>query len=77
MIHVGVSKGDQQISVEKRAFNTDYQHEDISSKCPDGKCCVAHAQDTLETGLNVDKLVEFSNKNFEFFKSIGINTKFY
>lgn len=72
MIHVGVSKQDHQISIEKRAFNDEYVLEDISSKCPEGKCCVSSSlEQTKETGLNVDRLCEYANENFSYFKSNG------
>jgi len=72
MIHVGVSKQDKQISVEKRAFNDEYVLEDISCKCPEDKCCVRTASSQIiETGLDVDRLCEFSNKNFKYLRSKG------
>ncbi len=66
-----MSKDDHQISVEKRSFNHIYQQEDITDKCPDGKCCVAGCEAIIDTGLDVDRLCEFSNQNFDFFKSTG------
>lgn len=65
IIHVGVSKFDTQISIEKQAFNLDYNHEDIHKKCPEGQCCVVEAPESLQTQLDVEKLCEFSNKHFQ------------
>ncbi|CAF0783810.1 unnamed protein product [Brachionus calyciflorus] len=64
MIHVGVSKRDTQISIEKQSFNTTYELSDINNRCPSSGCCLEGAEDTLATGLNVEKLCEFSNKIF-------------
>ena len=71
MIHVGVSKDDHQISVEKRSFNDNYVHEDINSKCPEGQCCVDGCPTILETKLDVDKLCHAANENLKFLKSNG------
>ena len=67
-----MSKQDTKISVEKQAFNDNYVLEDISCKCPENKCCVDDACDqTIQTGLDVESLCEYANKNFQFFKSKG------
>ncbi len=72
MIHVGVSKQDHQISVEKCAFNDDYVLQDIRAQCPEDNCCMASAPaQTLHTGLDVDRLCEFSNENLSFLKMKG------
>lgn len=72
IIHVGVSKQDHQISLEKQAFNDNYVLEDITCKCPDGSCCAPeNPSQTVQTGLDVDALCKYANENFVFFKSKG------
>lgn len=49
------------IDVEKCSYNDGYQSPDVTDKCPANDCCCENGSDTLETGLNVEKLCERAN----------------
>ena len=72
IIHVGVSKADTQISVEKQSFNLEYCHLDITNSCPENECCVTEGPEILETGLDVDRLCNASNGKLRNFNYKGI-----
>lgn len=65
MIHVGVSKNDRQISLEKQSFNASYELKDVNNQCPANKCCFENSPETLSTKLNVEDLCNVSNKVFD------------
>jgi pyroglutamyl-peptidase len=71
MIHVGVSKSDTQISLEKQTFNLDYHANDMSNSCPEGQCCVRDAPDVLHTGLNVERLCVKANERLRRDQCVG------
>lgn len=79
IIHVGVSKGDNQISLEKQSFNLGYNHQDIQDKCPANECCVENGAEILQTKLDVDRLCKVSNSRLESCNSEGksIPSNFY
>ena len=65
MIHVGVSKQEECIKLEKCSFNRDYSTEDISGECPEGMCCLSDAPDELSSTLDVERICEVSNAVFK------------
>ncbi|RNA04851.1 pyroglutamyl-peptidase 1 [Brachionus plicatilis] len=64
MIHVGVSKNDTQISLEKHSFNACYELKDINNQCPANQCCLENSAETLSTKLDVEDLCKVSNAIF-------------
>lgn len=64
MIHVGVSKNDTQISLEKQSFNINYELKDINNQCPANHCCLENSPEILSTKLDVDNLCKISNSLF-------------
>ena len=60
-IHVGVSGQARDICIEKKSFRKDYGRQDITGKLP-GSECFSNDEACLETGLNVEKLCELTNR---------------
>ncbi len=65
MIHVGVSKQEKCIKLEKCSYNQGYIAPDILNECPEGECCVADALEELSTKLDVERICAVSNHDFE------------
>ena len=62
MIHCGVAIGSECISIEKQAFNTDYEYEDVNGKCPNNLVCVPDGRSTRTTKLHVDNICKTVNQ---------------
>lgn len=62
VLHVGVSHSAECLTIERHAHSNGYDRADIYNKCPDEtnvECSI------LETGINIEELCDYVNKNSE------------